>query len=435
MTQDIRLQRLDRAIRASFYALIFFLPISIALVSTFSGFAVFFYLIKRTLVVRARPGLGAKAVIEFFRPPVNVLNLPLLLLLAASTISFAFSQYYEPSAMGMLKVLRGILLYLGFVEAFSKAKQMRYFVFVWAASAFVTAMSGLSQYFQGVDFIRWTYLMEGRVSSSLRHANDFGAYIVSIGPVLMTLILFWRFSQQKNDNYFFIVTLAVLLWCLGLTMSRSSWVAFIAATVLVGLYQKKLLPCLLILLALFIALFSPIMAQTRDASLISDNLNMEEASKPPDVPPPAMTQVKMFFFNIGTGRWEFWEEGLKVFQAYPIWGCGINAYSLVAPRYKVTWGGYAHNSYLQMTAETGILGLAAFVFLIVSWFRGCAAHIRRWAPGYKRTLMIGLMAGVTAHLVQSFFDTTFYSVQLSVLLWLMLAAAVALQRLPEDRSN
>ena len=38
---------LDRLIRASFYALIFFLPIGIGLVSTFSAFAVFFFLVKR----------------------------------------------------------------------------------------------------------------------------------------------------------------------------------------------------------------------------------------------------------------------------------------------------------------------------------------------------------------------------------------------------
>jgi spore maturation protein SpmA len=49
--------------------------------------------------------------------------------------------------------------------------------------------------------------------------------------------------------------------------------------------------------------------------------------------------------------------------------------------------------------------------------------------GYLRCVLIGTLAGFFAYLVQSFFDTTFYSVQLSMLLWIMMALAVAVQKI------
>ena len=465
---------LDRLIRGSFYALIFFLPISIALVSTFSAFAIFFFLVKRILMVSRGGQFTARSIIEILRPPPTCLNWPLAAFMAAVMLSVLFSQYHGLSVRGLAKILRGIFLYISFIEAFNAAG-IRKFIIVGCTSAFVTALSGLSQYFHGIDFVRFTPLTSGRVASSLRHANDFGAYIVSVCPLFLTLVLHWNFLQKEMADHksrinsgilclFFLATCAVLIWCLGLTFSRSSWLAFFITLIWIGLYRKKALALLIILITGFLMAFSPLMVRDRNATMLADDLNVKPAPMLSMVQTPAQSgqntgsaaplpakqmcavegaknlwcmadaKVRDVLSNLGTGRWLFWTEAWHIICNYPLWGAGLNTYSKMGQKYKIDWGGYPHNSYLQMTAEIGVLGLGTFLFLLGVWFKNCVVQLRRRQPGYVRCLLLGVTAAVMGHLIQSFFDTTFYSVQLSVLFWLLLALGVAVQRLPPSRN-
>lgn len=67
-------------------------------------------------------------------------------------------------------------------------------------------------------------------------------------------------------------------------------------------------------------------------------------------------------------RLMYFEDGLKLFQKSPVWGLGIGAVENSLPSvqtysYEVK---YVHNHYVQAMAETGLLGLACFLGLIVS---------------------------------------------------------------------
>ncbi|HMS40518.1 MAG TPA: O-antigen ligase family protein, partial [Pyrinomonadaceae bacterium] len=72
-----------------------------------------------------------------------------------------------------------------------------------------------------------------------------------------------------------------------------------------------------------------------------------------------------------SGRTHFWQTALKIFLDYPIFGVGLNAFGTAFPNYD-TWNGtlrveQAHNDYLQMLTEAGIVGflcVTGFVFLL-----------------------------------------------------------------------
>lgn len=66
-------------------------------------------------------------------------------------------------------------------------------------------------------------------------------------------------------------------------------------------------------------------------------------------------------------RFVFFEDGLKIFQRSPIIGLGMGAFEngvrgVQTFRYDTK---YAHNHYIQTLAETGIVGLALFLVLLV----------------------------------------------------------------------
>jgi len=444
MDQKNMIVWMDRLIRGSFYVLILCLPVGIALVESFSGFVIFFLALKRALVSAKAGGGFWQRVRNFFAPPASFLDRPLGFFIAATVLSVVFSQYHQLSIVGFVgKTLQGFYVYSAFLEAFTDAGSVDNFIFVWFASAFITGLSGLFQYFFGHDFLRNTALVGGRISSSLRHANDFGAYIVAVCPLLLVLLLRWKAFCAQSDRrsswwvrIFLSAACLVLAVCLGLTFSRASWVAFFAAIVLAGLSKRKNTLIVFLIIMGFIVVFMPIMVKTRDVSLITDGVraqtdNMSQAVKDHGIFSREYIQtiLRTTVGHLGKGRSAYWREALGIIYDHPVFGAGLNTYSRVAPAYKITWGGYPHNSYLQTAAELGLVGLGAFLWMIWTLFRESFRCINRMPVGYLRCVLIGTLAGFFAYLVQSFFDTTFYSVQLSMLLWIMMALAVSVQKI------
>ncbi len=97
-----------------------------------------------------------------------------------------------------------------------------------------------------------------------------------------------------------------------------------------------------------------------------------------------MTLIYCFFFsNIGREfkrgdvhsyeRLIIWEDTLNLWSDYPIFGSGLGTFRDYYPRYKRMEGTYtaqyAHNEYLNLLAEMGIVGFALFGWIIIRLFR------------------------------------------------------------------
>ncbi len=94
---------------------------------------------------------------------------------------------------------------------------------------------------------------------------------------------------------------------------------------------------------------------------------------------------------------------------------------------------YPHNSFLQMAAELGIIGLTAFILLLASLFRSMFRELKK----KRDSLILSVSCGILGFLVLSFFDTHLYALQLVSLFWFMMGFAVSLTRLemnPQEES-
>lgn len=139
-------------------------------------------------------------------------------------------------------------------------------------------------------------------------------------------------------------------------------------------------------------------------------------------------------------RMAHWQAALDMASAHPITGVGLGNYEIVYSEYALTrWPhalGHAHNDYLNILAETGIIGLAfalAGWALIVGWTTR-ALSVR--AP-VLRSLALGLLGTWTHLAVHSLFDKlTVNNLFLHVGVMLGLLALVdARRRAVEDRDN
>ena len=112
------------------------------------------------------------------------------------------------------------------------------------------------------------------------------------------------------------------------------------------------------------------------------------------------------------GRKTYQAGAWHIFLDHPLLGAGFGQSPLYIPRYGRMYGSMlgpknaaAHNMYLQILSETGLLGSIAFLLLLRAVVRPMLALRRYWAqrrPEYAHTLT-SLMLGVLLFLVTSIF--------------------------------
>ncbi|MCX8037197.1 MAG: O-antigen ligase family protein [Candidatus Sumerlaeia bacterium] len=79
-----------------------------------------------------------------------------------------------------------------------------------------------------------------------------------------------------------------------------------------------------------------------------------------------------------------------------------------------------HNEYLQMAAETGLLGLAAFFFLLIVFYGRLRNDFRHPELADERLILAGIGAGVAYLLVDSLFSFPLRLAGSSLVFWLLL---------------
>jgi O-antigen ligase len=138
----------------------------------------------------------------------------------------------------------------------------------------------------------------------------------------------------------------------------------------------------------------------------------------------------------GSGRTTIWRVGWREVQHNAILGVGAGNFSDAGARYFFEPGlinhnatGYtayfldtptvAHNTYLEVLAEEGIIGTAMFLLIIISSLecaRRAAVRFRRAGDDELELISYGLLCGTLGFLVASFFLSEEYSKQLYLLL-------------------
>lgn len=141
------------------------------------------------------------------------------------------------------------------------------------------------------------------------------------------------------------------------------------------------------------------------------------------------------------GRKRIWEKGLGFVLSNPLTGVGVDCFGKAigdsrAARGEIPRWQAAHNSYLQVAAETGLVGFAVFVSLIIYSYKNFQKQKKntaRIAAGqYELNDIAGLLqAGFTGSLVAAFFLSQAYS----ILFTLFFALSAVIRKLSGDISN
>ena len=121
-------------------------------------------------------------------------------------------------------------------------------------------------------------------------------------------------------------------------------------------------------------------------------------------------------------RLRLWREGAVLIGERPLLGLGLGNYPLrVKPGALYREPIYAHNLYLDLALELGLIGLGAFLLAVLT---PGIQLLRRWKES-RDPLALAVGISLAVFLAHAFFETPLFSVHILPLLLLLLALGVS----------
>ena len=254
------------------------------------------------------------------------------------------------------------------------------------------------------------YLREyGPVISPIGQKNWTSNYLSLIFPLMFC---FFLLEENKRSKKIYFLFLSIIYAALMICQSRSIWIS-LGLTLILGvylIYRFELLPFfyrnkkwLIILLSTFLII-----------TLIYSTDN------PLNKSPLTVTQRALSTFDekdpsINT-RFLIWKNTLQMIKDRPFLGGGLGSFGMNYLNYQAkflqdnsqyikywTNAKEAHNEYLQIGAETGLLGLGILIAILFIFYNLVLKFLKEEKDGKKKLVCWGMMGGITCFLIHSLF--------------------------------
>jgi len=149
-------------------------------------------------------------------------------------------------------------------------------------------------------------------------------------------------------------------------------------------------------------------------------------------------------------RVRLWEDTARMIWDKPLLGVGLGNFAFNVPKYmsreslvvkqrreqqtgQDLMAFSAHNEYLEIWAETGILGMAVFGVLLYQLLMAVYHLAKRYIRGEEPLLVMGFVAGVLATLTHSFFSTNLQQPVSATHFWIVVGMIWSLKLNVEGR--
>src|SRR5229473_2785694 len=101
-------------------------------------------------------------------------------------------------------------------------------------------------------------------------------------------------------------------------------------------------------------------------------------------------------------------DALHMFAKKPVLGWGLRAFPVVYPQFRSFYTNFfvneAHNDYLQLLVEMGLLGFGAMLWFLIVVYRRAVSKIKDWTSDVSGTVTLACMLGCSGILVHSAVD-------------------------------
>ena len=242
--------------------------------------------------------------------------------------------------------------------------------------------------------------------------NSFGGYLVlMLGLTLGLLITL----ESRRVKLALSILAALILFTLGATLSRSSYLALIPLYFSLLFFSKRR-TSLLIAGLVAAALFLTVVPQA-----FRDRITFTYTQ----APEPGQVVVGRVRLDTSTSaRLTSWQIGLTDgWSQHPILGWGITGWRFLDAQY------------LRTIVEVGTLGLAMFLWIVITLFRVAKDHYKRATDPLLKGVSLGFLAGHIGLLTHAIGANSFIIVRIMEPYWFLAAIVMMLPRLEEAQPS
>lgn len=350
----------------------------------------------------------------------TALDAPLMALLGASALSVVTSIDFFAS----LKEFRSlflILIYYLFALNVDKAWKVEKLIKRLILVGAIAGAYGISQ-----SITRWDLFdhFQGRSTGFFSLYLTYAEYLIVV--ISLTLGLF-IYSRGIKRRIYFAIAMAFMFGGFALSYSRGPWIGLLCSLLLLaGMKGKRVLVItILVLVSLNLSLFY--LDLGRSSVLVRSIFRLHPGGQPSSVLP---------YLQSNKERLLMWSSGFQILSDKPrylVSGIGMHALQKIYPEYRSPeaqhlnlW--HLHNNFIQILVTRGVLGLIAFLWIFLAWWKRIWRGFRESPPGIVKGVLAGSLAGVAGFLVSGLTEYSWGDTEVLMLLYCILGLTIAVTR-------
>jgi O-antigen ligase len=316
-------------------------------------------------------------------------NRPYLISLCLILIGLVTSLLLNPkyqSGAGLIKslfLLPTLFLLVGASVLDEQGIKKAFRCLLW--SVFAVASLSLVYYLIGQR------TFDGRLQGIFNSPNYLAMYLA---PGIIIAL-----NYLKENKRAYSAAILIMLYAFYLTYSYAAWIALALALGISAIIQKKVSwkkTGLAIIIAAIFIIFQFKTSKWSDFSSLSSRSSF-------------------------SSRIMIWRSAGKIIADNPLWGIGAGnfqdkylAYQKFSPPYLEWAVPHPHSLYLAFLLQSGLFGLAGFLFLLVFWLRDALLSSRK-----QKNIIINMSLAIMLYiLIHGLVDTTYFKNDLAVIFWL-----------------
>jgi tetratricopeptide (TPR) repeat protein/O-antigen ligase len=319
-------------------------------------------------------------------------------------------------------------------------------------AAGVVALVGLLQHNDVYHFYqRWNIS-----ASTIGNVNFVAEYYNVVYPIALVMLL----VVKRAWLWTLLLLVCFMMTCHLIVMgSRGGWLGVvIAATVIGGAglvrryhIRRRALDTVLIV-GLCILLSWPVLTSVASSLPVTKEKTLSQLSSTYwDLVAKRSTDALILGDTSTRQRVLLWEDTFRLIAERPFLGVGTGNYEFniqkhlgpesleIKSRMEKSSVEHmifrAHNDYLEVWSESGLLGFSVFLVLLIQIVRTVAGLLIRYVKGEEEPLVIGFGAALLATMAHALFSSNFQNPASGVVFWVVVGFVWIYSVKPEDRSR
>jgi len=343
-------------------------------------------------------------------PPMGIFGLLILF-----QIVFHRSAYpHDTSALLLQYVAYATLCFLA-CQTLVRSAQARRLAFVFVIYGATVAAFALIQGISSNGKLYWIRQprMGGWVYGPYVNHNHYAGLMEMLVPIPLVLSL-TRLASTKTRNLA-AAAAAVMVGTIFISGSRGGMLAIVVELVILSVLlvkQKRGLRTAIglgLFLAIVVGLLTWVGGGELSRRIASVNPSRSELSS--DI------------------RWYINRDGLRMFLKKPVLGWGLGTFPVVYPQFRTFYTNrfvnQAHNDYLQLLVEMGLLGFGTMLWFVATAYTRAIRKIGDWTGDISGALALACVLGLTGILIHSALDFNLQIPANAALFYVMCAIAAS----------